>query len=229
MTTIRVIDLETTDLEPPTAEVCEVGICDLQLENRLIEPLEGWLCEVRSMSPSARAAHHISVEDTKGFDRFDGGAQMFAAHCDAMAAHNASFELKFFTSPVPVICTYKASMRVWPEAPSHTNGALRYWLQDAGKIMPIHDLTMPSHRAGPDAYVTAHILLALFDSGVTGREMVKWTREPVLLPNCPIGKFRGMPWLEIEIGFLRWMVNQDSMENDLKWNAQREIDRRNVT
>jgi hypothetical protein len=33
MTVVRVIDFETTGMEPP-AEVCEVGICDLRLEDR---------------------------------------------------------------------------------------------------------------------------------------------------------------------------------------------------
>ena len=144
----------------------------------------------------------------------------------AIAAHNAEFETKFFASPLPVICTYKSALRIWPDAPSHSNGALRYWLQDQGKIAPDHELTQPSHRAGPDAYVTAHILLALFDAGATGKDMVAWTKEPRLLPRCPLGKFRGQPWSEVEAGFLGWMLRQPTMEEHLKWNAAREIERR---
>jgi exodeoxyribonuclease X len=145
---------------------------------------------------------------------------------DAIAAHNAEFETKFFAAPVPLICTYKAALRVWPDAPGHSNGSLRYWLEDQGKIAPDHALTQPAHRAGPDAYVTAHILLALFNSGATGKEMVVWTKEPRLLPKCPLGKFRGKPWAEVEDGFLGWMLRQPTMESDLKWNAEREIARR---
>ena len=92
-----------------------------------------------------------------------------------------------------MICTYKAALRAWPDAPSHSNGALRYWLEDQGLIAIDHTLTQPVHRAGPDAYVTAHILLALFNAGHTGLEMIAWTKEPRLLPTCPIGKFRGKP------------------------------------
>lgn len=99
-------------------------------------------------------------------------------------------------------------------------------MEDAGKISPDHALTQPAHRAGPDAYVTAHILLALFDAGATGKDMVQWTKEPRLLPTCPLGKFRGVPWSEVEAGFLGWMLRQPTMEEDLKWNAQREITRR---
>lgn len=228
MTIIRVIDFETTGVEPPEAEVCEVGICDLDLEAREVRRPFAWMCCVKAMPPEVRAVHHIKLSDCDGWAPFDG-AEMFAdayGKPDAVAAHNAEFETKFFTSPVPVICTYKAALRVWPEAPAHNNGALRYWLEDQGKIAPEHALTQPAHRAGPDAYTTAHILLALFNTGATGREMIAWTKEPRLLPTCPIGKFRGKPWAEVEDGFLGWMLRQPTMEDDLKWNAQREIARR---
>lgn len=224
MTIIRVIDFETTGTEPP-AEVCEVGICDLNIDERRITEPRTWMCGVKEMPPEVRAVHHISLAECEGWDPFDA-EKMFVYPCDAVAAHNAEFETKFFTSPVPVICTYKAALRVWPEAPSHSNGALRYWLQDQGKISPDHVKTQPAHRAGPDAYTTAHILLALFETGVTGREMAQWTKEPRLLPTCPIGKFRGKPWHEVEEGFLGWMLRQPTMEDDMKWNAEREIARR---
>lgn len=224
MATIRVIDFETTGTEPP-AEVCEVGICDLHLEEKMILSPKTWLCGVKEMPPEVRAVHHISMADCTVWDAFDPDA-MFREPADAIAAHNADFETKFFTSPVPVICTYKAALRAWPHAPSHSNGALRYWLEDQGLVAPDHAMTQPAHRAGPDAYVTAHILLALFNAGHSGREMIAWTKEPRLLPTCPLGKFRGKPWSEVEAGFLGWMLRQEGMEADLKWNAEREIARR---
>lgn len=86
---------------------------------------------------------------------------------------------------------------------------------------------MPPHRAGPDAYVTAHILKALFAAGATGKDMVAWTKEPRVLPTCPIGaEWRGKKWADVDAGFLRWMLNQAGMEADLRWNAERELDRR---
>lgn len=225
MTTLRVIDFETTGMEPPEAEVCEVGVCDVDLESRQIGAPQAWLCGVKAMPPEVRAVHHISLAECSGQPAFDP-VKMLPPEVAAVVAHNAEFETRFFTTTLPVICTYKAALRIWPTAPSHSNGALRYWLEDAGKIAPDHTLTQPAHRAGPDAYTTAHILLALFDAGATGREMAAWTKEPRLLPTCPIGKFRGQPWSEVEAGFLGWMLRQPTMEADLKWNAEREIARR---
>lgn len=225
MTVIRVIDFETTGFDLPQAQICEVGICDLHLEDRRIATPKTWMCRVNEMPPEARSIHHISMADCEPWDPFDP-APMFREPCNAIAAHNSAFETKFFVSPAHIICTYKAALRVWPDAPGHSNGTLRYWLEDQGKISPDHVATQPSHRAGPDAYVTAHVLLALFDTGATGRDMIAWTREPPVLPTCPLGKFRGKPWSEVEAGFLGWMLRQPTMEDDLKWNAQREISRR---
>jgi exodeoxyribonuclease X len=225
VTIIRVVDLETTGIEPPQAEVCEVGYCDLHLEERRIDDPKSWLCSVKAIPPEARAVHHISMAECASFPSFQPTA-VVGQDIAAVAAHNSEFECRFITPTVPVICTYKASLRAWPDAPSHSNGALRYWLEDQGKIAPVHTMTQPAHRAGPDSYTTAHILLALFNSGLTGREMASWTKEPALLPKCPIGKFRGMPWSEVEGGFLGWMTRQPTMEADLKWNAEREIARR---
>lgn len=225
MTIIRVIDFETTGMEPPEAEVCEVGTCDFLLEERRIDTPLAWYCAVKSMPPEVRAVHHISLADCAGSEPFSQDA-IFRQPCAAIAAHVSEFETKFFTTDLPIICTCKAALRVWPEAPSHSNAALRYWLEDAGKIAPVRAMTQPPHRAGPDAYVTAHILRALFDAGVTGRQMVAWTKEPRLMPRCTLGKFRGQPWPTVDMGFLDWMLRQPDMEDDLKWNARREIERR---
>lgn len=226
MTVIRVIDFETTGTEPP-AQVCEVGICDLYLDAKMVGTPQSWLCGVETMPPEVRAVHHISLEECQSYDWFREDMVIGYDHPDALAAHNAEFETKFFAPTKPVICTHKAALRVWPDAPAHNNGTLRYWLEDQGLIAPDHALTQPAHRAGPDAYVTAHILLALFNTGVTGREMIAWTKEPRLLPTCPIGaEWRGKKWADVDGGFLRWMTNNATMETDLKWNAQRELDRR---
>lgn len=229
MTIIRVVDVETTGMEPPEAEVCEVGTCDLHLEEKRIDVHPAsWLCRVREMPPEVRAIHHISLAECKEWAPFDAD-EIFKSDLgiDAMAAHMAQFETKFFISPIPVICTWKAALRVWPDAPSHSNGALRYWLEDQGLITLDHEKTQPAHRAGPDAYVTAHILLALFNTGATGKEMTGWTKQPAMLPRCPIGeKWRGKPWAEVDTGFLRWMIGNATMESDLKWLAQVELDRR---
>ncbi|WP_421931753.1 hypothetical protein [Phenylobacterium sp.] len=67
---------------------------------------------------------------------------------DALVAHSSDFERQFVTETVtdalPWICTYKVALRVWPEAPRHSNQVLRYW---RGLNLDL-DLAMPPHRGG---------------------------------------------------------------------------------
>lgn len=226
---IRIVDLETTDIAPPGV-VVEVGYCDLTFKDgdwTVGEPVS-WLCGADDVPPETQAVHHIAPEDVAGLAPFDLTKFVEeSSHVALFAAHNAAFEQQWVDCDVPgFLCTYKAALRIWPDAPSHSNSVLRYWLARQGLLSLDHETAMPPHRAGPDAYVTAHVLKALL-SEATGRQMVAWTREPCLYPKCPIGKeWRGKPWSDVETGFLSWMTRQPDMEADLKWNAQRELDRR---
>jgi len=222
---VRVIDFETTGFEPP-AEVCEVGYCDVDVTAKTVAEPMSWLCRITGPMPAeTRAIHHISAADCESLPPFDPDT-VNADNVWGFAAHNAEFEGKFFQSTKPMICTYKAALRVWPDAPGHSNGVLFYWLLDQGLIKPNLKMCQPFHRAGPDAYVTGWLLVALLNAGASGKDMVAWTKEPKLLPKCTIGKFRGVAWPDVDAGFLGWMMKQADMDADLKWNAAREIKRR---
>lgn len=230
MSLIRVVDFETTATEPP-GEVCEVGWSDYDTETGAIAPPQSFLCRVAVMPPEVRAVHHISLGETLSAMPFC--AEQFAAraHADgiaAFAAHNLAFEKQWLdTGGLLEICTYKVALRTWPEAPGHSNGVLRYWLEDEGKARCDPDLAYPPHRAGPDTHITAHTLKALFAAGITGGCMTAWSRQPAVLPRCPIGEHRNKPWSAVPSGFLDWMVRKaHDMDSELKWNAQRELDRR---
>ena len=234
MVVLRVIDFECSDLEPPAAEVIEVGLCDLvKAEGQpwtVMRPID-WLCGTeKPLAPGARSAHHLSKADLEGWDAFDAPSLWERAKAEGasvVAAHNAEYEARFWGEPtLPVICTYKAALRIWPDAPSHSNGVLRYWLEDQGLITLDHVTAMPPHRAGPDAYVTAHILKALFAAGATGRDMVAWTQLPKLMPRITFGKHKGAEWSDAPEDYLAWVVNKSDLDADTKWNASQELQRR---
>lgn len=228
---LRVVDFETTGMEPPAVPV-EVGVCDVTQRADgtwgVGEP-DWWFCGgIEAMPPEVRAVHHISFEDVRHAPPFDRSRVFEGSPTPAaLVAHNYDFEHRFLGEHgLPVICTLKAAYRVWPEAPGHSNSVLRYWLEDRGLLSLDDAKAMPPHRAGPDAYVTAHILAALFAAGATGKDMVRWTKEPKALPTCPIGEWRGKPWAEVDEGFLRWMAGKPGMDADHVWNARRELERR---
>lgn len=228
MTTLRVLDFETTALTPADGCVIEVGYSDYDVESKTISDPVSWLCGADAIPPENRAVHHITLAELAGLEPFNEHAKAeITGGVNCIVAHNYSFESTFLGPiEIPAICTYKSALRVWPDAPSHANTALAYWLEDRGKIEFDHAKIVPTHRAGPDAYVTAHILKALFNEGVTGKEMVAWTREPALMPRITFGKHRGSDWKDAPGSYLAWIIGSD-MDDDTKWNARREIERRN--
>lgn len=229
---IRVVDFETTGTIPP-AHVIEVGACDVVFDDETwhVDVPEASLCGGGTITAETRAIHHISPSEILGFDPFDPRRFVDRARADgaiAIAAHHSNFEgqwLGVALDGMPMICTYKSALRVWPDESSHSNQFLRYRLEELGLSSPDPILCQPAHRAGPDAYATAHLLKAILERA-TVEDIIAWTREPAALPRCTIGKFRGVKWPEVEASYLSWMVKTPDMDADLKWNAQREIKRR---
>ena len=90
------------------------------------------------------------------------------------------------------------------------------------------ELAMPPHRAGPDAWVTAHLLVELLQAASI-EQMIQWTQEPKLMPNIPFGKHRGLSWAEAPLDYLQWMTRQGDMDADAIWNARQELSRRGLS
>lgn len=164
---LRVIDLETTGAHPQTSEVIEFGSVDVSLNDgswqtgaitsRLFPP-------TGPLTPETQAVHHLTDAD------FTPGSPsatpqilrkmvLRAPRPDMLVAHHIAFERHFLTDAItdalPWLCTLRIAQKLWPDAPRHTNQILRYWL----RLDLDRTLASPAHRAAPDAYVTAHILM----------------------------------------------------------------------
>lgn len=224
---IRVIDFEATGLEDD-ALVVEVGHTDVNARTHEVGDTVAYLCRVPAMPPATRAVHHIRAEDTWGFPPYDRRClyeQAVRSGVYAFAAHSAEFEAKFMLGAMPLFCTNKASLRLWPEAPGQGVFALLYWLEDRGLVSFDQARAYPPHRAGPDSYATAVLLAAMLDEGVTGRTLWEWSSEPRVFPTCPIGDWRGRPWRECDWGFLQWILRKID-DPDIRFNAALELERR---
>ncbi len=233
MTLIRCIDFETTGLpesDRPVA-ICQIGWCDIEILDGgiTVHPPNSFLCNPgHEIPPEARAVHHISDADVAGELSPDQGLKRLSADWpNYFAAHNAKFEQHFFGGgTVPWICTYKVALRIWPDAPRHTNQVLRYFLD-----IDLPDaLAMPPHQAGPDAFVTAHVLRKIIESGEASLEdMVRWSAGPALLPRIPFGKHRGAKWEDVPSDYLDWIVNKSDLDGDVKANASHHLKKRSAS
>lgn len=217
----RVIDFETTD-EPKDdapAGVVEAGWCDV-IDGIPSDDAPSMITNPNlPVAIGARAVHHITDDEiaagvpvTTAFMRLMDGPP------DVFVAHNADFERTFFKGgEIPWVCTYKVALRIWPDAPTHSNQGLRYFLGlDCDR-----DLASPPHRAGPDAYVTARLFAACLASGTELDAMIRWSKGPALLPTIKFGKHKGSKWTDLPTDYLEWMVRKSTdLDRDALANAK---------
>jgi exodeoxyribonuclease X len=236
---IRVIDLETTGFAPPEHAPCEVAFCDLVADaidlagaptHWRVDGGSGFLCDPdRSIPPESSAIHHILTHDVQGRLSWRSGLKRVADNWTVrpcvFAAHSAKFERQWVTDDLtggaPWICTYKCALRLWPDAPGHSNQTLRYWRQPRGLDRAIASV---AHRAYPDAYVTAFLLRDMLEE-TTLEQLIVWSCMPALLPKIRHGDLYGRPWSEADDGLLEWFLRKD-FDEDVKFTARHELERR---
>ena len=236
---LRVIDLETTGLAPPH-EIVEIGITDVMYDPAVKSvdvcgPVATLYRPTIPIPAEARAVHHLSARHLDGWPPCMPEDVVKAA-CDgtpfALVAHNAAMETQWLTPDLigkaHWIDTLKCAKRLWVDAPGFSNQVLRYWLEDQDGLPDTFDadLANQAHRAGPDTYVTAHLLAAMLREQSV-KQLVIWTLQPTYYHLCPLGKFRHQPWDTVEAGFLKWMVQSaPDLDKDVKAAAADEINRR---
>lgn len=226
MQRIRVVDFETTGLpEDAIRGICEVGYTDLAADWK-IGPTTSFLVNPgHPIPPQTRAIHHISDADVANAVSPDVALRTLMLGMepdDIFAAHNSKFEHAFFAGGgLSWICTMQCAKHLFQDAPGHSNQTLRYWLGiDAEFDDP--DRAMPPHRAGPDTFVTAHILARLvFAANVP--ELIRLTTAPVLLRDVTFGKHRGMKWKDLPWDYLNWIANKSDLGADEKHTARQII------
>jgi exodeoxyribonuclease X len=198
----------------------EIGSYDL---------LDGVVCQGQSrlvnpgipIPPKMSAIHHLIDEDVAGYPPWPTALLPIVDRpVDAFCAHNAAFEKMWLTpnltGAAPWVCSYRCAMRVWPEAPGHSNQELRYWLKPEGLSRALAE---PSHRAKPDAYVTAFTLRELLKRA-TLAQLIEWSSKPALLPRLNFGKHKGTAWAEVDHSYLQWIIKQSDMGEDVVFTAK---------
>lgn len=220
MTIVRVIDIETTGFpDEQPAGICEVGWVDVTIRENgahSIGEVESSLCHPgMPIPPVASAVHHIVDEDVADAPTQDEVVARAMSGADYFVAHNARFEQAFLGGD-KWICTYKVALRLFQDLDSHSNQALRYLL----KLPVDRKVAHLAHRAGPDAYVTAHLFCHMLKL-TTGRQMFEWSLSPALQIKVGFGKHFGKRWNDLAVeapDYLQWVLQQD-FDEDVRYTA----------
>ena len=235
---LRVIDIESTGLDPRLDRICEVGTVDVHFEYAVDGKVAGigrgdvWSSLVdpeRPISCEASGVHDITDEMVVGkpkigalLDRLQAGPP------DAYCAHNARFDMQFFKpANVPWLCTWKLALWLWPEAPSHKLSALRYWLKL--KLAPPPGVAQRAHGALWDAYVCAAVLRRVTMVGASFEDMLAVSGRPALLPRFRFGEHAMKPIADVPESYLQWVLNQKppkGFDEDVRHTAMTELERR---
>lgn len=229
---LRVIDYETTGVpEDAGAEVIELAYVDVDpVALSITDRWQSFAKPVGPIPPQVKAVHHILEEDVAGAPAIRELWPLLFQGCapqDILVAHNAAFEQHFHKGDGRAwIDTYKCALVVWPDAPAHSNQVLRYWLKLDHATGFDRAAAMPPHRALPDAYVTAHVLIRLLQES-TIEEMVGISAAPVLLRRIGFGKHRGLLFSEAPADYLRWIVDKAEFDADVTATARYWLDRGN--
>lgn len=224
---IRAIDFECTGI--PTEEdrhaICEIGFTDIVGGIVSFDTTAMLVNPGRAMPVEAQAVHHISDADLVGTPPITDGLQMLMrGPPDFFAAHNAEYEQAFFGGgDIPWIDTYKVALRLWPDAPSHSQQVLRYYLG----LDIFRDRAAPAHRAGPDSYVCAALMQCILEDGRASiDQMVKWSKGAPLLHRVTFGKHKGMLWADLPTDYLQWIAHKSDMDAGTKANARHRLKER---
>lgn len=228
---VRVFDTETTGLLN-TDRMIETGYHDIlvgQPEHMLDRFDSAVFNPGVPCSAGARAVHHITDEEIAAGHPYEMRDKfLHYGDPDVFVAHNMKFDMKFFDlRNKPLLCTLNCARKVWPGSPSYKNFELLQW-----KMIDVDPSRCePSHRALPDTYVTANLLLDMLKIRELDQliEMSGFTKDP---RKITFGKHAGKFMDAIPLADLLWMRDKaEQLRHDVKQAAANEIQRRekNVT
>lgn len=222
---INVVDLETTGFDPKDGGVVEIACVAVGdtiefTEDGFVHSLANPGCPI---GHEAMGTHHITEAMVADAQPLDAVIALYGLDVyDVWAAHNAPFDRGFLPAIIQSkrwICTWRCSMHLWPDAPSHKNQALRYWLNLDVSDMP-EEAGRNAHRALYDAWVTAKLLKKMLEYVYLNHQeylslekqvdyLVTLSTAPILLRRVTFGKYRDMQWADVDRGYMRWCLKQD--------------------
>lgn len=214
----RVIDCETTGLDPIEDRVVEIACVDLNESGAYLGQMQTLVNPLRDIPAKASAIHHITSAMIEEDMSPSYGEAILGFHGAAYyVAHNSRFDEKFLNVAGRWIDTYRCSVIAWPDAPAHGNQVLSYHLD---LPRPPEDCGHP-HRALYDAWTTTFLFQRLMDR-FSIDEMLEISSRPALLPRINFGKHAGTAFADLDGGYLNWMAGQD-FDEDIAFTVRHEI------
>lgn len=238
-TIFGVVDVEATGVDTSNDQVCECALIPACLARGVLPIAEGGWVDLFDpgipIPAAASAVHHITDEDVRGCCHLNDVCLGDFAF-EAFAAHFAEYDgaLVQQINGRPIVCTYRLARKLWPELDQYGNQFLRYHFK---LEIPEDIKRRPMHRAYPDAFVTACLLLFELKSLAechpeieTVEALVEWIEAPFLLHRINFGKYgpfgkenafpQGRLWSELPSEYFRWILDKGTdFDADTRYTA----------
>lgn len=226
----RVIDYETTSLDPFEAEVIEAGIA-------LFDPainkwtMHGELYSAAGAVPvETQAVCLIHPSMLEGKDQFVQVKHEFFSFIDSgyVVAHNAIYEklvMEAYGNKLAdekFICTLRLAKKILPNLEWYKLPELRYYLDLSHDEPKYHNLQM--HRAHHDAYFTGKLLETFIEIMVSRGivslgpnlidDVAAYAQAPIIFEKVPFGKHRGKDFSDVPEDYWSWCFENMEQFND---------------
>ncbi len=224
---VLVLDTECTHADPTQAEIVELAVATWDHAWQMESVLFG---SRQPMPPEASAVTHIHPDAIVHLPLFVQSAEqvisMLVSDRNYYVSHNIKYDrhvlgthlhqmepdlARMVTDPDRWICTLRLSRLAWPQANSHAQSYLRYWLN-----LPV-SADLISHRAGPDTQVCVSLLervvQELTEQGVLNTnadlapQLVRLTQAPIPVVTWPFGKHKGKLFADLDTDYLLWCLD----------------------
>lgn len=208
----RVIDVETTGLDPAIDRVVEFGWAivsgDGTVENRnstLVNP-------GRPIPANASRVHRIFDSDVADAPAFDEALAAFPEFWEEdlpFVFHNAAFDSQFmrpsprFAASTQILCTMRLAQNLIPQLGSYSLNHLRTQL---GIVE-----TAPAHRAAADVATTCALLTHLIDRYLDAghKDSLEGLTNLSKIRRMPFGKHKGQLLTDVPRDYMDWLLGRD--------------------
>lgn len=208
-----IFDTETTGGEPP--QMIEAGWIrlagDEEIDLRAAETFEQRYNPGVPSTLGALATHHILDVELEGMP----SPETFALPegTKHLVGHNVDYDWRVLGEPeIKRICTLAMARWLWPEADSHSLGAMAYHLLDGATA---RDMLRGAHSALSDCETTRWLLRYIVSAGrARGAVLATWddlwafseqARIPVFIS---FGKHKGTRIAELPKDYIDWLLKE---------------------
>lgn len=223
------LDCETTGLEPKTDRIIEIAVVKFTFSETL-ETFETLINPETPISEVSMAIHHITPDMVQGKPKIQEvlpkvikmiGSHIVIGHGIRMDLSFLAESAKRFDIPNPFsslisIDTLRLA-RLYGESPTNSLERLRQHFNIEAE---------GAHRAMNDVIVNISVFKYLSNTFKTTQQLLERLKKPILMKTMPLGKYKGRPFGEIPIEYLKWAVHGD-FDQDLIFSIRSELQKRN--